>query len=56
MKAKSLSVHSESKSDQCRMLLNVSLIKIANNLYYEAYESLAEAYSLMPDNSLVNQF
>ena len=39
--------------DKCRTLLNLSLIKIANTAYKEAYECLAEAYTLMPDNSLV---
>ena len=29
---------------------------IANNAYKEAYECLAEAYTLMPDNSLVSSF
>ena len=45
--------HASYKFDKCRTLLNLSLIKIANNAYKEAYECLAEAYTLMPDNSLV---
>jgi tetratricopeptide (TPR) repeat protein len=52
LKAKTFAVK-DSIIDDSRMLINLSLMKIANNMYYEAYEVLSQAYNSIPENSLI---
>lgn len=52
LKAKSFS-NQESKEDNARVLMNLSLIRIANGMYNEAYDSLIEANNLIPNNPTV---
>lgn len=52
VKAKNFS-RDDSKEDKTRILINGSLIKIANSLYREAYELLLEASLLVPNNPTI---
>lgn len=51
MKAKSFS-QPDSKENKSRILINMSLLRIANGLYKEAYEVLSEADTLVPNNPI----
>ncbi|CAF0826992.1 unnamed protein product [Brachionus calyciflorus] len=52
IKAKTLS-NSDLASHKCRNLLNLSILKIMNSQYKEAYEYLKEANELSPDNPTI---
>ena len=55
LKAKDFS-NQKSIEDNARILINLSLIRIANGMYNEAYDSLIEANNIIPNNPTVTLF
>lgn len=52
LKAKDFS-NQKSIEDNARILINLSLIRIANGMYNEAYDSLIEANNIIPNNPTI---